>query len=61
MVRKANIGVISQQELPKTTVKRHFDVKKFIRLAKEVKKITDKEKKDGFLIHDYDRNSRYSF
>jgi len=48
-------------ELPEIKEKNEFDYEKFLKLAKEVKDITDKEKKEGFLVDEYTGNSRFSY
>lgn len=51
---------IKKTSLPEVEEKKEFNFQEFLKLANKVKKITDKEKKDGFLSEEYGRNSRYS-
>ncbi|NCP46967.1 hypothetical protein COT86_00190 [Candidatus Collierbacteria bacterium CG10_big_fil_rev_8_21_14_0_10_43_36] len=50
-----------KMDLPTVKVDRKFDLKEFLKLARKVKAITDKERKEGFLIDEHLGTSRFSY
>lgn len=48
-------------ELPKISEKKEFNFEEFLALAKKVKAITDKEKKDGFLVNEHVGYTKFSY
>lgn len=58
---KNRIVEVEKRELPEVKTDKKFDLGEFLSLAKKVKAITDKEKKDGFLVNENAGYTKFSY